>query len=130
MPCEPESASLARRLVAERLVAWSLPESVDAAELLVSELVGNAVRHTGCRLLEVSVRLTDGRVRVAVRDGSRSLPVVINTGASEEGGRGLALVDALADSWGALEVPFGKVVWAELGAPGLVRPPGAPALSR
>ena len=122
MRCEPESAHLARRLVEEKLVAWSLPGLVDVAELLVSELVGNAVRHTGCQMLGVSVRLANGSVRVSVRDSSRSLPVVIHAGSSEESGRGLALIGMLADSWGVKEVPFGKIVWVDLAAPAIREP--------
>ena len=94
----------------------------DPGALLVSELVGNAVRHTGCQMLGVSVRLANGWVRVSVRDSSRSLPVVIHTESSEESGRGLALIDTLADSWGVREVPFGKIVWADLPAPAIREP--------
>ncbi|MDH6112270.1 anti-sigma regulatory factor (Ser/Thr protein kinase) [Kitasatospora sp. MAP12-15] len=114
MPCEPESAAKARRLVGERLSAWSLPDVVDAAELLVSELVGNAVRHTGCRRIAVSVHFAGDTVRVGVRDSSFTLPCVIDAGTRAESGRGIGLVAALAHRWGVDEAPYGKVVWAEV----------------
>ncbi|GAB7185493.1 SpoIIE family protein phosphatase [Kitasatospora sp. Ki12] len=117
LPYLPESAAAARRVVREKLSEWELPELVDTAELIVSELVANAVK-TGCLTrMTVSVRrVTDRTVRVAVRDGSRTLPVLMVAGCDEEGHRGLALIHALTRGrWGVAVESFGKVVHADLG---------------
>ncbi|WP_224283294.1 ATP-binding protein [Streptomyces sp. LS1784] len=116
LPYLPESASTARELIREKLREWELPQVIDAAELIVSELVANAVK-TGCLThMTVSVRrVTDGTVRVAVRDGSRVLPTLLVAGDEDEGHRGLALVDHLTRGrWGAVAEQFGKVVHADL----------------
>lgn len=114
MPCCPESAGLAREFVAERLAAWQLSELVDVAVLLVSELFGNATRHTGCTRARVHVDRTGPVVRVGVRDSSGALPVLMAAGDTDENGRGLALVAKLAHRWGAVPEFPGKVVWFEL----------------
>ncbi|MFD8780765.1 ATP-binding protein [Kitasatospora sp. NPDC059599] len=122
LPYRADSASVARRLVREKLSEWELSELIDSAELIVSELVTNAVK-TGC-LTKMTVtirRITDRTVRVAVRDGSRVVPVVpvvpvvMVAGEDEEGHRGLALVHELTKGrWGAAVEAFGKVVHADL----------------
>lgn len=117
LPCVPESAKQARDLVARELNGWGLDALVDDAGVMVSELVANAARHTGCRTLSVAVeRLHPERLRVSVTDGSRTLPVVIDAGPGATCGRGMALVAGLADRWGVIPMPLGKVVWFELGA--------------
>ena len=126
LPYEPQSAAAARRLVRIALFGWELEDLVEAAELIVSEFVGNAAK-TGCQLrMAVTVeRITAGCVRISVRDGSRILPCLIDAGPAAESGRGLALVHHLTGGqWGATAEPFGKTVHADLRA----RPPGlAPA---
>lgn len=112
--CEPRSASLARDLVAKRLAALGLVHLADAAELLVSELVGNAIKYAAGRILLITVHPAGHGVRVAVTDGSRALPTPVRAGDEDEGGRGLALVEALARTWGAVPLPLGKRVWFEL----------------
>ncbi|MFI8457143.1 ATP-binding protein [Kitasatospora sp. NPDC085464] len=116
LPYLPESASAARRLVREKLSEWEVPELIDAAELIVGELVANAVK-TGCltRMTVTVRRVTDRTVRVAVRDGSRVMPVLVVAGVDEEGHRGLSLIHELTRGrWGAVAEPFGKVVHADL----------------
>ncbi|MEU9047956.1 MULTISPECIES: ATP-binding protein [unclassified Kitasatospora] len=116
LPYLPESASVARRLVREKLVEWELAELIDMGELIVSELVTNATK-TGCltRMTFTIRRVTDRTVRVAVRDGSRVMPTLMVAGEDEEGHRGLALVHELTKGrWGAVAEPFGKVVHADL----------------
>ncbi|MFF2821246.1 ATP-binding protein [Kitasatospora cineracea] len=112
----PRSASAARRLVRDALLEWELEDLVDDAELVVSELVGNAAK-TGCRLrMAVLVqRVTDSAVRISVRDGSRVLPCLIDAGLAAESGRGLALVhDLTSGQWGARLETDGKTVHADL----------------
>ncbi|MFD8598086.1 ATP-binding protein [Kitasatospora sp. NPDC059646] len=111
----PESARSARRLVRAKLREWQLPHLVDAAELIVTELVSNALK-TGCTtLMQVGVRhRADGTVRIQVRDGSRELPVVVEAGPDDESHRGLTLVRCLSAAWGADRDPYGKTVYADL----------------
>lgn len=115
----PESASAARRLVERKLADWWLYELVDEAALIVSELVGNAVK-TGC-LTFMTVRMrrvTAQIVRISVRDGSRTMPVLIEAGDDEECHRGLALVHRLTrGQWGVTPDEFGKTVHADLRVP-------------
>ncbi|MER7584926.1 ATP-binding protein [Kitasatospora sp. NPDC097691] len=115
----PESASAARRLVRRKLMDWELHELADDAELIVSELVGNAVR-TGClTFMTVKIRrVTAHIVRISVRDGSRTMPVLLKAGEDEECHRGLALIHKLTHGqWGVTPDEFGKSVHADLRVP-------------
>nr|WTA00538.1 ATP-binding protein [Streptomyces sp. NBC_00857] len=115
MQCEAESVGRARRLVAAAVSAWGLGDLADASTLIVSELVANAVKHTRCLQVHVSVRrLTDHSVLVVVADRSRDVPRMTCSGDDSEDGRGLMLVDALSDHWGYERHRSGKTVWAEL----------------
>lgn len=119
MPCEPESARKARVLVSLALGAWDLDAIVDAGKLVVSELVGNSVEHTGCHAIRVTVtRLSADRVRVAVIDKSAKKPVPRTAGPGDEHGRGLTVVAALAENTGTDTFTWGKRAWAELRTPG------------
>ncbi|MFC8453871.1 ATP-binding protein [Kitasatospora sp. NPDC057223] len=125
LPYQPQSAAAARRLVRIALLGWELGDLVEAGELIVSELAGNAAK-TGCqREMAVTVEQITARcVRISVRDGSRVLPCLIDAGTAAESGRGLALVHHLTGGqWGATAEPDGKTVHADLRA----RSPG-PAL--
>lgn len=105
-----------RRVVALRLAAWGLPELVDTARLCVSELVSNVLTHVGIGtpgLLVVSVNGADLRIEVHDPD-TRALPAVVVAEADAEGGRGMTLVDALADRWGVQLHEHHKVTWCEL----------------
>ncbi|MFJ2191559.1 ATP-binding protein [Kitasatospora sp. NPDC087861] len=116
LPYEPQSAAAARRLVRTALRGWELEDLVEAGELIVSELAGNAAK-TGCqRAMTVTVdRVTDRCVRISVRDGSRALPCLIDAGPAAESGRGLALVHELTGGhWGVTLETFGKTVHADL----------------
>lgn len=84
---------------------------LDDAKLLVSELVTNAIRHARSPV-QVTVRDHGGRLRVEVADESVR-PLVYREGL-QEGGRGLLLLDALADRWGVDHHSHGKTVWFEL----------------
>ena len=89
------------------------PGVVDDAELLVSELVTNAVVHAQTSL-EVSVHVGKTAVRVEVKDDSDALPIARLPRDEAMGGRGLHLVEAIARSWGIERRELGKVVWFEL----------------
>lgn len=111
-----EGVSVARRRVRERLAAWRLDQLVEVAELLVSELVTNALRHAGGPI-EVTVLLLDEILTLAVADGQSPLPRLRRAREGDEGGRGLHLVSVLSERWGARPTEGGKVVWCELPLP-------------
>ncbi|MGW1288635.1 ATP-binding protein [Streptomyces sp. NPDC002586] len=115
LPRVGASVPIARRLVREALVDWDLPDVADAAELVVSELASNAVRHARHWGFRLTIRrLAHGGVRVAVTDKSRVLPVMGTSCADNVTGRGLALVDAVSQEWGTVRLPWGKRVWADV----------------
>ncbi|GGJ13153.1 ATP-binding protein [Streptomyces brasiliensis] len=112
----PRGARLARLLGVEQLRSWGLPS--DPADLIVAELAANAVTHG--RVAGRSVRLTlhvVGRtLRIEVTDTrGDALPRVQRRAPGAESGRGLVLLDALADRWGVVQGPRPcKTVWAEV----------------
>jgi anti-sigma regulatory factor (Ser/Thr protein kinase) len=111
---EPEDAApgRARRLVRGALARWGLEELSDSVELLVSEVVTNAVR---CASRPVGIRLLRTDVlRCEVDDDVPELPRLIRARVTDEGGRGLYLVNRLARRWGATRLSTGKVVWFEV----------------
>ncbi|OIJ88739.1 ATP-binding protein [Streptomyces colonosanans] len=116
LPSLPESAATARRLVQVVILRhWALsPKTSEDAVLLVSELVGNAVRHTGARVFGLRMRRRRGWIRVEVRDPSRGLPCLMPVQEMDVSGRGLFLVDKLADRWGVDLLPRGKTTWFEM----------------
>ncbi|GAA4824637.1 ATP-binding protein [Streptomyces ziwulingensis] len=116
LPSLPESAALARRLAQVVVLRqWGLsPRLAEDVVLLVSELVGNAVQHTGARVFGLGMSRRPGWVRAEVRDPSRGLPCLLPVRVTDLGGRGLFLVDTLADRWGVDLLPHGKTTWFEL----------------
>ena len=106
--------AMARRFVVRATVAAGWEDHVDDVALLASELATNAVLH-GARPIAVAVEAGGHRLRVEVSDAAPALPVELDLGPEIENGRGLAIVEAVADEWGAERVAGdGKVVWAEL----------------
>ena len=85
---------------------------LDDVVLMVSELVTNAVVHASTEI-EVHVRSFDGMIRVEVRDQDGRQPAQAPLDLMATGGRGMALVDLLADAWGVLPHTEGKTVWFE-----------------
>ncbi|MFF9221117.1 ATP-binding protein [Streptomyces viridosporus] len=116
LPSRPESAATARRLTQVVVLRqWGLGARItEDAVLLVSELVGNAVRHTGARVFGLRLRRRRGWIRVEVRDPSRGLPCLMPVQEMDVSGRGLFLVDKLADRWGVDLLPRGKTTWFEM----------------
>ncbi len=116
LPSRPQSAGTARRLTASVLLRqWSLtPQLAEHAVLLVSELVGNAVRHTGARTFGLRMLRRRGWIRIEVRDPSRGLPCLMPVQEMDTSGRGLFLVDKLSDRWGVDLLPRGKTTWFEM----------------
>ncbi len=114
-PATPASASEARRFVDEALSGPQVLPLSYAATLLVSELVANAVLHSGTPL-EVVVAVDGAQVRVEVHDGSPRMPVRKQYSNLSGTGRGLVLMDRMSSRWGAEPTARGKVVWFELDA--------------
>lgn len=119
LPGNDRSAARARAALRRQLRVWHISgELADSAELLLSELVTNAVRAQAqaSGTPEVGLRFAwaGGRLRLEVRDASDELPVMNEAKEDEECGRGLVLVDALAGGWGVDRDDTGKTVWVEL----------------
>ena len=117
LPWTSIAAGKARTLLRVSLLRTDIPDSLSqTVELLVTELVTNALRHAVPPLdLSAVYRNTASPVlRCAVRDGSSELPVMGRASTACEGGRGLMLVDSLSDRWGSHRTPGGKIVWCEL----------------
>lgn len=110
LPPHARSAADARHFVERTLRGWSCPEAVEVTQLLVSELVSNAVRHAGTPIRLV-LRMEGGRVQVDVSDGAPGAPRPRLVEADSEAGRGLFLVDQLARDWGVRPARRGKTVW-------------------
>lgn len=113
-PSVAPSAASARRFVAAALRRGGCPdEFIELVLLLTSELVTNAYRHAGTET-RVSVRLDDDCTRVEVRDVGRGEPELRPLDTDRVDGRGLQIVDALADRWGYHSNAGGTAVWFEL----------------
>ena len=113
-----QAPGLARRATREVLAAWRLAHLEEAAILLVSELVTNAVRHAGTGGAPVILRLetTGTWLRIEVHDADARGPQPRTPTGLDESGFGLVLVEAVADKWGVHRTAAGKTVWAELDA--------------
>ncbi|OXS32480.1 ATP-binding SpoIIE family protein phosphatase [Streptomyces sp. XY006] len=116
----------ARAVVREQLHDWGLAELAAPAELLVSELVTNAVRHAHAR--PVALRLVRGDTLLCeVDDDDHELPTLLSAGPLDDAGRGLRVVSTLAREWGTSRTGAGKTVWFELTLPRRRTPPASHA---
>ncbi|MET9680093.1 SpoIIE family protein phosphatase [Streptomyces coeruleorubidus] len=113
LPADPALVGEVRASAMRRLSDWGLDEAGFAAELILSELITNAIRHgTG----PIRVRLLHGRTLICeVSDASNTAPHLRRAASTDEGGRGLFLVAQLSQSWGTRYLAEGKVIWAECG---------------
>ncbi|MEU9339951.1 SpoIIE family protein phosphatase [Streptomyces sp. NPDC048278] len=111
LPADPRAAGQARRHVREQLAVWGLEDLTTTTELVVSELVGNVIRHAKqplrLRLLRSNTLICE------VYDGSLSTPRIRRATHTDEGGRGLQMVSLLCRRWGARYLDDGKCIWAE-----------------
>ncbi|MFD6323974.1 ATP-binding protein [Streptomyces sp. NPDC058442] len=106
----------ARQQVRKALANWGVTDQLaDSVTLSANELVTNAVTHcrVSCAQVEVKLSLHEAQLVLEVSDPDRDrLPRSHDSTPDEEGGRGLALVAALADEWGCRQGPYTKCVWA------------------
>ncbi|GLW12576.1 hypothetical protein Misp01_77040 [Microtetraspora sp. NBRC 13810] len=111
---DPASAAIARDFTCATLTEWDAQDHTFDAQLIISELVTNAMRHVGGRIGVYLLR--DGsRLACAVTDSGSSLPVVGAEDCFAESGRGLQLVQAMSSAWGCmLDHGRGKLVWVVL----------------
>jgi anti-sigma regulatory factor (Ser/Thr protein kinase) len=113
LPPEPASATRARRLAREQLAPICAPDALDTIALLVTELVTNAILHARTPL-QLLIETRPGHVRLCVEDTSDRQPELRSYASDAVTGRGLALVETLASSWGVEATPNGKIVWCEI----------------
>jgi PAS domain S-box-containing protein len=108
---DPERVAAARQAATEQLSAWGLDEAAFVTELVVSELVTNAIRY-GAPPVQLRL-IRDSTLICEVSDGSSTSPHLRRAHAFDEGGRGLLLVAQLTHRWGSRQTGRGKTIWAE-----------------
>jgi PAS domain S-box-containing protein len=116
LPSDPAVVAKTREWACRQLSEWGLQEAGFALELVVSELVTNAIRHGGPPIQLRLIRDVGG-VTCEVSDGSNSSPHLRRAQTYDEGGRGLMLVAQLARRWGTRHRAVGKTIWAEIAVP-------------
>lgn len=120
LPPVVTSVPAARHLTLELLRAWDVPHDHEDAALLVTELVSNVVDHVGGEAsFTLELEFSDQWLRIGVIDGSAIRPVVRELSMDDPRGRGIRMVQAIAERWGADEHLDGKRVWFELRSPGM-----------
>ncbi|MFE0252429.1 ATP-binding protein [Streptomyces sp. NPDC059010] len=111
----PTEVGLLRRATAKQLSRWGMPVAADEAELLVTELATNVVKHVGEGVSATLILEWRGeRLRLEVHDKSRVVPSLTMAGGDGERGRGLYLLAAVALDWGTTLTAAGKAVWCEI----------------
>jgi anti-sigma regulatory factor (Ser/Thr protein kinase) len=117
LPSDPAVVAEARERAARQLVDWRLPDAAFTTELVVSELVTNAIRYA-----QPPIRLCliheDHSLICEVSDGSTTTPHLRRARTFDEGGRGLFIVAQLAQRWGTRHSRHGKTIWAEVALEG------------
>jgi serine phosphatase RsbU (regulator of sigma subunit) len=115
LPAVPAIVAEARAMAAAQLVVWGLEEITFTTELVVSELVTNAIRHAQP---PIQLRMIlDGGLSCEVSDGSSTAPHLRRADRYDEGGRGLLLVAQLSERWGSRHTRTGKTIWAQQALP-------------
>ncbi|MFI6547438.1 ATP-binding protein [Streptomyces prunicolor] len=111
----PAEVRLLRKAVVMQLSRWGAPVAVDEAELLVTELATNVLKHVGEGTSATLILEWRGeRLRLEVHDKSQAMPSLNSADCDEECGRGLHLLAALAADWGTVLTAVGKAVWCEI----------------
>jgi len=115
LPTDSKVVAHARRLAAAQVTAWGLENSVFATELVVSELVTNAIRHAE-RPIRLRLLRGENSLICEVSDGSNTAPHLRRANTNDEGGRGLLLVAQTTRQWGTRHTTRGKTIWTDLDA--------------
>ena len=113
LPSSLNSPQLARAFLRSTLETWKLDGFGEVTELLATELVANVVTHVGAPMT-LRVQRGPSTMRVEIEDPSTDLPVVRHPDPAEEHGRGVLLIDELANAWGVEPRADGKTVWFEI----------------
>jgi serine/threonine-protein kinase RsbW len=109
-PHEPESVPAARHFATSAL-RGSLPETLEAVELMVSELATNCIRHTDSGF-ELTIMRTGQDIRIEATDRAGGTPTMRSPKPTDPSGRGLKIIDMLSANWGVrADGPLGKTVW-------------------
>jgi len=118
LPATGRAAGLARQATRDALAAWQVAYLEETAVLLVSELVGNVLRHARARALAMALYLDleVSSLLIEVHDTDAREPRPRTPGTLEESGFGFVLIEALAGKWGVRQTEIGKAVWVELDA--------------
>ncbi|MDN3297572.1 SpoIIE family protein phosphatase [Streptomyces ficellus] len=121
VPADPAAVARVRAACGRQLEQWGLEEVGFTTELMLSELITNAIRYGS---EPIHVRLLYERCLICeVSDGSSTSPHLRRAATTDEGGRGLFLVSQFAERWGTRYTPTGKVMWTEQAPTGGRRPP-------
>jgi two-component sensor histidine kinase len=115
IPADPALVVRARTLATDQLDAWGLADAAYVTELVVSELVTNAIRH-GTPPIQLRL-IRDHTLICEVSDTSSTAPHLRRARVFDEGGRGLLLVAQLTQGWGARQTTTGKTIWCEQALP-------------
>ncbi|MFC4035850.1 SpoIIE family protein phosphatase [Streptomyces polygonati] len=112
LPSDPEAVGKAREYASRTLEAWGLDDVTFTTEIVVSELVTNAIRHASGPI-QLRLILESGTLICEVSDGSDTFPRLRRARVYDEGGRGLLMVAQLSRRWGTRSTSTGKVIWAD-----------------
>ncbi len=117
VPADVRQVALVRQVARESAMEWGVPDSAAYdAVLVISELTTNAILHASSTVF-VGLHLEDDVLRVEVYDDLATRPAMRTAGVDAAGGRGLHLVESLAQRWGVRRNDNGKCVWAEVVVP-------------
>ena len=118
LPATGRAAGLARRATRDTLASWQVAHLEETAVLLVSELVGNVLRHARTRVLAMALCLDTevASLLIEVHDTDTQEPRPRTPDTLDESGFGFVLIEALAGKWGVRQTGIGKAVWVELDA--------------
>jgi anti-sigma regulatory factor (Ser/Thr protein kinase) len=111
VPQDPAAVARVRSAVNAQLDTWGIDEPAFATELILSELVTNAIRY-GAPPIHVRL-IRDGTLVCEVSDGTSTAPHLRYAATTDEGGRGLFLVAQIAERWGTRYTDTGKIIWSE-----------------
>ena len=116
-PVSGAALAVARQVARAICARWPSRDACEAVLLILSELLGNAVKATSGTTVSMRLSWTARRVRIEVADDNPRAPVARHAGPDEEGGRGLWIVEVIAVRWGSFPFGRGKIVWAEVALP-------------